>query len=89
MKKHIFIEGRVQGVGFRHFTRKNAEALGVTGWVQNLPDDRVEAVFQGDEEQVNELIEKCKEGPAASYVKEIKAEVDSSSDVFKDFSVRM
>lgn len=87
MKKHIFISGRVQGVGFRHFTRKNAEALGVTGWVKNLPDGRVEAVFQGNEEQVEQLIQRCKKGPVASYVKDINTEKDSGDEDYDDFSV--
>lgn len=89
MKKHIFITGRVQGVGFRHFTRKNAEALGVTGWVKNLPDGRVEAVFQGDEEQIEELVERCKKGPVASYVQDIKIEKDSGDEDYDDFSVEL
>lgn len=85
MKKHIFISGRVQGVGFRHFTRKNADKLGITGWVKNLPDGRVEAVFQGSEQKVNELIERCKEGPISAYVKEIevnKAEGEKDHNSF-------
>ena len=77
MKKHIFITGRVQGVGFRHFTRKNAEDLGVNGWVKNLSDGRVEAVFQGSEEQFDELIQRCKKGPVASYVQNIEIEKNS------------
>lgn len=89
MKKHIFITGRVQGVGFRHFTRKNAEALGVTGWVKNLPDGRVEAVFQGSEEQIEELIQRCKNGPVASYVQDIEVEKDSGDENFDDFSVEL
>jgi len=71
VKKHIFITGRVQGVGFRHFTRKNADKIGITGWVKNLPDGRVEALFQGPEQKVNELIDRCKEGPISAYVKKI------------------
>lgn len=81
MKKHIYITGRVQGVGFRHFTRKNAESLGVKGWVKNLSDGRVEAVFQGTENKVKELIERCKEGPRSSYVKDIEVtDADDSKD---------
>ncbi|MFP8488902.1 acylphosphatase [Gracilimonas sp. Q87] len=81
MKKHIYITGRVQGVGFRHFTRKNAENLGVKGWVKNLSDGRVEAVFQGTENKVKELIERCKEGPRSSYVKDIEvSDADDSKD---------
>lgn len=72
MKKHIYISGRVQGVGFRQFTRKNAEKLGVTGWVKNLSDGRVEAVFQGPDDKVRELIDRCKEGPISGYVKDIE-----------------
>lgn len=86
MKKHIFITGRVQGVGFRHFTRKNADKIGITGWVKNLPDGRVEALFQGPEQKVNELIDCCKEGPISAYVKEIdvnKAEDTKDHDSFE------
>ena len=86
MKKHIFITGRVQGVGFRHFTRKNADKIGITGWVKNLPDGRVEALFQGPEQKVNELIDRCKEGPISAYVKEIdvnKAEDAKDHDSFE------
>lgn len=86
MKKHIFITGRVQGVGFRHFTRKNADKIGITGWVKNLPDGRVEALFQGPEQKVNELIDRCKEGPISAYVKEIdvnKAEDTKDHDSFE------
>lgn len=86
MKKHIFITGRVQGVGFRHFTRKNADKIGITGWVKNLPDGRVEALFQGPEQKVNKLIDRCKEGPISAYVKEIdvnKAEDTKDHDSFE------
>ncbi|WP_103664639.1 acylphosphatase [Gracilimonas amylolytica] len=81
MKKHIYITGRVQGVGFRHFTRKNADKLGITGWVKNLPDGRVEAVFQGTEEHVKELISRCKKGPISSYVQDIEvSEIENTQD---------
>ena len=81
MKKHIYITGRVQGVGFRHFIRKNADKLGITGWVKNLPDGRVEAVFQGTEEDVKELISRCKKGPISSYVQDIEvSEIENTQD---------
>ncbi|MDZ7756256.1 acylphosphatase [Rhodohalobacter sp.] len=88
MKKHIFINGRVQGVGFRHFTRTNAESLGVKGWVENLPDGRVEAVFEGDEESVQELIDRCKEGPPSAYVKNMEIEDEKEKGAFSEFRVR-
>lgn len=89
MKKHIYITGRVQGVGFRHFTRKNAEKLGVTGWVKNLPDGRVEAVFQGSENNIMELIDRCKEGPISSYVKNIAVEDEEDSRDHNSFEVHL
>ncbi|MBD3615271.1 MAG: acylphosphatase [Gracilimonas sp.] len=89
MKKHIFISGRVQGVGFRHFTKKNAEALGVKGWVKNLPDKRVEAIFQGSEEKVDDLIQRCKKGPVASFVQDIKVRDAKDETVYKSFEVKL
>lgn len=81
--------GRVQGVGFRYFTRKNAEALNVNGWVKNLPDGRVEAVFDGSEENVKALIERCKKGPATSYVKNIEVQDYNKADTYNGFEVRL
>lgn len=88
MKKHIYISGRVQGVGFRHFTRVNAEKLDVAGWVKNLPDGRVEAVFDGEEEQVRELINRCKKGPRASFVKDIEEKEIKEKGASNGFEVR-
>lgn len=89
MKKHIFISGRVQGVGFRHFIKKNAEALGVKGWVKNLPDGRVEAIFQGSEEQIDEIIQRCKKGPVAGFVQDIKVRDANDETAYKSFEVKL
>lgn len=88
MKKHIFISGRVQGVGFRHFTKTSARSLGVKGWVKNLPDGRVEAVLQGDEKLVNQLIEKCKKGPRSAYVQQIEVDEEQNEESYSSFDVR-
>lgn len=89
MRKHIFISGRVQGVGFRHFTRKNAEALNVDGWVKNLADGRVEAVFEGEEEAVQELIKRCKKGPAPSRVEDLEVkDAEHEKSTLNGFQVR-
>ncbi|MEQ8524539.1 acylphosphatase [Gracilimonas sp.] len=88
MKKHIFISGRVQGVGFRHFTKTNARSLGVKGWVKNLQDGRVEAVLQGDEKLVNQLIEKCKKGPRSAYVQNLDVKEENSGESYTTFDVR-
>lgn len=89
-KKHVRISGRVQGVGFRHFTRVNAGELGVTGWVKNLPDGDVEAVLQGDHSSVQTLIERLKEGPRMARVDNLSEydESEALSESFREFSVR-
>jgi len=89
-KKHIRISGRVQGVGFRHFTKQNAQRLNLNGWVKNLPDGDVEAVFVGDEGNVTEMLEKMKSGPRTARVDDLS--VDEENEVlqesFDGFSVR-
>ncbi|RIL08621.1 MAG: acylphosphatase [Proteobacteria bacterium] len=68
----LVIKGRVQGVGFRAWTRSKAEALGLTGWVKNIPSGDVEAEYQGDEGALSELIEALHYGPDAARVSEVK-----------------
>ena len=65
MKKnvHVIISGRVQGVWFRSSTKQKAEQLGVTGWVRNTHNGCVEAIFEGEDDEVDALIEWCHHGP--------------------------
>jgi acylphosphatase len=72
-RAHVVVIGRVQGVFFRRETEENARLHNVTGWVRNLPDGRVEAILEGEEEAVNSVVEFCKRGPPGAYV--IKSEV--------------
>ncbi len=72
IRKHVWFRGRVQGVFFRAFTREQAEQLGVKGWVRNLPDGRVEAVFEGTEDAVHELLRRCQEGPPLAHVEGVE-----------------
>ena len=65
---HCIISGRVQGVWFRGWTRQEAAALGLDGWVRNLADGSVEALFSGPEETVREMIERCRQGPPLARV---------------------
>jgi acylphosphatase len=65
---HVFVSGKVQGVFFRQKTKKQAESFGVTGWVSNLSDGRVEAVFEGEEDAVKTLKEYCHRGPSSARV---------------------
>lgn len=67
-RAHVYVSGLVQGVYFRHFTRQEARKLGVNGWVRNLPDERVEAVFEGPPAAINYMINWCRQGPPAARV---------------------
>jgi len=69
--RHVHVAGRVQGVGFRWHTRAEARALGVTGWVKNLADGRVEAWIEGHEVSVDTLVAWLRSGPSGAYVEEV------------------
>lgn len=71
IRAHIFVSGRVQGVGYRASTWDMAQLLKLNGWVRNLRDGRVEAVFEGTPAQVEEIIRWCHQGPPAAVVQEI------------------
>lgn len=85
---HMTISGKVQGVFFRDTTRRTANDLGVTGWVKNLSDGRVEAVAEGPENAVDKLVEFAHEGPARANVKNVEVEEETPTDEFSDFSIR-
>lgn len=72
-RMHVLVSGKVQGVWFRESTRENAERLGVTGWVRNLPDGQVEAVFTGPAAAVDELVAWCHRGPPSAQVARVEA----------------
>ncbi len=86
-RAHVFIEGRVQGVGFRHFTKKTAVRHGINGWVRNLSDGRVEAVFEGAEEKVEKVIDACRQGPPISKVENLNVDWEEYEDEFDQFEV--
>jgi len=87
-RAQIIINGRVQGVFFRDFTRENGIKLGLTGWVKNLSDDNVEAVVEGEEDRIAKLIELLKKGPPAAQVKEVNVVWQKHESEFDDFSIR-
>jgi acylphosphatase len=84
---HVFVSGRVQGVYFRQNTKQVATRHRVTGWVRNLPDGRVEAVFEGDEMAVNEVIEWCHVGPPKASVQDVSVKFQRYTGEFADFNV--
>jgi len=73
-RAHVFVSGRVQGVFYRATTRDEARDRGVDGWVKNLDDGRVEAVFEGPADAVEEMVEWCHEGSARARVDDVEAE---------------
>ena len=85
---HVFVSGQVQGVGFRAFTQAVAEKRGLTGWVKNLADGRVEAVIEGPADKVAELIELLKRGPPAAKVDKLDVTDEKPTGEFKDFKIR-
>jgi len=87
-RAHVFIEGRVQGVFYRAFTRDVAHTLGVKGWVKNLYDGRVEAVFEGKKESVEKAIQECYSGPPGARVTNIEVTWEEFTGDLKGFAVR-
>ncbi len=73
-RAHAFISGKVQGVGYRYSTMNAARKLGLNGWVRNLADSRVEALFEGESEVVEEMIRWCHQGSDAAVVKDVQVE---------------
>jgi acylphosphatase len=84
---HVFVSGFVQGVGYRQFVKRSARTLNLTGWVKNLPDNRVEALFCGPEEQVEKLISLCKKGPFLSDVKDVQISTENVKIASKNFDI--
>jgi acylphosphatase len=71
-RAHLFFHGRVQGVFYRAFTLNQAVKLGIQGWVRNLYDGRVEAVFEGSRELIEEAVAACRKGPPGARVEEVE-----------------
>lgn len=87
IRSHIFVEGRVQGVGFRYFTLENANRYGIKGWVRNTFKDQVEIVAEGTQDQMDQFISSVRRGPGGAFVQEMKIEKLPSTGEFKRFSV--
>lgn len=87
VRAHLIIKGRVQGVYFRQHTQETAFNLGVKGWVRNSRDGSVEAVFEGEKEKVEQIIQWCHRGPSEARVINVQVVWEEFSGEFKDFSV--
>ena len=85
-RAHVYVTGYVQGVFYRHTTAKRAQDRGLTGWVRNLPDGRVEVLLEGEESDVRDVVEWCRSGPAHATVENVDVEWQpplSDSSAFK------
>jgi len=85
---HVYISGRVQGVFFRAETQRVASGFHLTGWVRNMKDGRVEALFEGDDANMDKMLDWCHIGPPAARVKEVFVEEEPSACEFHDFVIK-
>jgi acylphosphatase len=83
----VVVHGRVQGVFFRDTLRRLAQRDGVTGWARNTLDGTVEAVFEGDEEAVERLVEFCRRGPGGARVDRVEVETEDAEGL-AGFAIR-
>ncbi len=87
VRAHVYISGRVQGVFFRSSVEDKALELGVKGWVRNLRDGRVEAIFEGEKEKVEEMMRWCHKGPPYARVTNVEVEWEEYKGEFSSFGV--
>ncbi len=85
---HVWISGRVQGVFFRNSTQDAAVQRGVGGWVKNLPDGRVEAVFEGDDDRVEDMLNWCRSGSSFARVADLEVQEEEYLEDLIEFEVR-
>jgi acylphosphatase len=86
-RAHLFISGYVQGVFFRETTKRRADYLNVTGWVRNRDDGRVEAVFEGEAQDVKRLVEWCRHGPPMATVTNVDVKWENYVGQFDSFEI--
>jgi acylphosphatase len=86
--RRFVISGRVQGVGFRYFAQNAAAREGVTGWVRNLPDGRVEAFVEGDEDAVTRVERTLRSGPAGARIETVDVQDEEASGTLEGFTIR-
>jgi len=88
LRAHVTVQGLVQGVWFRASTKDEADRLGVSGWVRNLPDGSVEAVFEGDRKKVEEIVGWCHRGPSGAKVRKVDIVWEPYAGEFGHFDIR-
>jgi acylphosphatase len=86
-RAHILVSGRVQGVFFRDHTRRWAASLGLTGWIRNLGDGRVEVLAEGERERIDDLIARLREGPPLAAVEDLDIDWAAFRNEFSEFRI--
>jgi len=84
---HIFVSGRVQGVFFRTSAQEKAGEFHVSGWAKNLPDGRVEIVCEGEDENIKQFIEWCRQGPSLAQVESVESKKENWTEEFERFEI--
>lgn len=87
VRAHVFVSGRVQGVFFRGETVTVARRLDVNGWVKNLSDGRVEAIFEGEKENVDKAVKFCRRGPPGAHVSDLDVKWEKWTGEFQGFGI--
>lgn len=85
---HLIIHGRVQGVFFRDYVRKEADKLGAVGFVRNLPDGTVEVIAEGAEDKLKKLSDACKRGSFLAKVEKVEEKTEAATNEFEEFEMR-
>ena len=88
VRVHVWVQGRVQAVGFRAFVQQNAFQIGITGWVRNVGYNTVEAVAEGTKEQMEDFLHMIKRGPSVSRVDESREEWEQATGEFRSFGMK-
>ncbi|MDE0313474.1 MAG: acylphosphatase [Candidatus Poribacteria bacterium] len=88
MQLYVLISGKVQGVYFRNFTKRNAKQLGINGYAKNLANGKVEVVAEGDKMQLDALVKLLWQGPPAAKVDDVKIEERDFTGEYKSFDVK-
>ena len=88
VRAHVIISGRVQGVYFRGNIKEKAQSMGIRGWARNLTNGNVEAVFEGETEDVRRMVSWCQEGPPAARVDDVKTEWATPTRELSGFGLR-
>ncbi len=87
LRAHVFVSGRVQGVSFRWYTQRQAQKLKLTGWVRNVRDGRVEAIFEGPEKAVRTAVAWCHTGQSPARVDKVEVNYEEPTGDFNRFRI--